>query len=426
MTEPEEPNPVARPVNRRRFLQSAGAGLLGAGAAVTIDRVVSAGATTPEQAPSPVQASGDGTLSAVPFHGEHQAGILTPRPPAAVFVAFDTFVDNKAELRDLFQEVTTQARRLTAGGAPTDLGADAPPSDSGILGPTVPADALTITVSVGASLFDDRYGLSAQKPKRLSTMEPFPNDNLNQAECHGDLMMQICAGSTDTTLHALRILAKTTRGAMVARYRIDGFVSPPRPSGAPRNLLGFNDGIAHPEVSAPAVANALLWASSDEPSWAQGGSYQAVRIIRMFTEFWDRVSVEEQENMIGRRRSNGAPLTGNAQDDIPDYASDKLGQVIPLSAHIRVANPRTPKTEENLLLRRGYNYDRGLDVNGNLDMGLIFACYQQDLVRQFQTVQKRLIDEPMVDYISPTGGGYYFVLPGVRDTNDYYASKLLA
>ncbi|MGI8667350.1 MAG: iron uptake transporter deferrochelatase/peroxidase subunit [Jatrophihabitans sp.] len=407
-------------IDRRRFLR--GAAVLAAGGAATALPLRAVDAD-PGAAPDSAASTAN---RAIDFHGQHQAGVLTGRQASAAFVACDLTTSSRAELIELLRTLTDRARALTAAARPRNLGIAGPPADSGLLGPAPVSDGLTITVGLGASAFDARFGLAGARPRRLRPMDTFGNDELDRAQCDGDLLLQICAGSTDTVLYALRELARHTRGAMQLRWRVDGFVPPLRPSGAARNLMGFKDGIANPDPTDAAAMAALVWVQpgAGEPGWATGGSYHVVRTIRMLVEFWDRVGISEQERMFGRRKDTGAPLSGSVETDQPDYSDDPTGAQIPLDSHIRLANPRTAGTDPSRLLRRAYSYDRGLDSNGNLDMGLIFNCFQQDLDRQFVAVQRRLADEPLVDYIRPTGGGYFFTLPGVRSTTDWYGSGL--
>ena len=371
----------------------------------------------------------------VPPLGAHQAGIVTPRPANGAVAAFHVIAETPADLERLFRRLTERILFLTAGGPVPELDPKLPPVDSGILGPDVSPDALTVTVSLGASLFENRPWLAPLRPRALSQMTKFPNDALDAELCHGDIAIQFCANTQETVVHALRDIVKSIPDQLVLKWMQAGsvpvIVTPPgaAPESA-RNLLGFRDGSANPDSADGALMERVVWvtAADDEPGWARGGSYQAVRLIRNFVERWDRTPLGEQERIFGRAKMSGAPLDnpGGAEADVPDFAADPDGLRIRHDSHIRLANPRTPEAEANLILRRPFNYVNGVQKNGHLDQGLLFIAWQADLEKGFVTVQRRLDGEPLEEYIKPVGGGYFFAPPGFQGGEDYLGRTLIA
>jgi deferrochelatase/peroxidase EfeB len=368
----------------------------------------------------------------IPFHGYHQAGIATPPQTVGAFASFDVTAADRRELDDLFRVLTARARFLTAGGTGPRPSPDAPPPDNGILGPGTVPDDLTITVAVGATLFDGRYGLAGRKPAQLITMRPFRHDDLDPALSQGDLLIQICARHRDATVHTTLDLLAHTQGALKPRWRLHCQRNPPRPVGIPRDWFGFKDGITNPDTTDTATMNQEVWVqpNSGEPAWTAGGTYQVLRIVHFDLANWQKVPVAQQERIFGRRKISGAPMyavSDTASDTLdPIYTNDPQGLITPLNSHVRLANPQTPRTAStSSILRRSYDYERSPDEKGDLDLGHAFCCFQREL-NTYIAMQTRLEGEALVPYISPRGGGYFFALPGVRDERDYYARALLA
>lgn len=414
-------------INRRNVLLGMGGTTLGALAAAHGAR---AEAPAVSDAPKAETEQGE----AVPFHGVHQAGITTPRPAAGIMASFASVLTSPDDFEAMLRLLTERARFLTQGGLVPEREPNLPPADSGLLGPKIEPDGLTITVGLGASLFEKYDWLSGLAPAKLERMTQFPNDALDAARCHGDISIQFCAHVQDTNIHALRDVMKSLSQYLVLSWMQEGSVPPVSPDAngntpSARNFLGFRDGSANPDSNDGSAMDRIVWVNgADEPAWTQGGSYQAVRIIRNFVERWDRAPLDQQEDFIGRRKVSGAPLDGGqgaSESDVPDYAKDPEGIVTPLHAHIRLANPRTERSQANLILRRPFNYSNGVTSSGQLDQGLLFICYQADLRAGFITVQERLNGEPLEEYLKPVGGGYFFVLPGVAGEDDFLGSALV-
>jgi deferrochelatase/peroxidase EfeB len=413
--------------NRRNILLGVGAAGSAFAAGLTAARAVEKQGEQVTDAPV-----SDKTQERQSFYGPHQAGIVTPRPAAGMIASFQVLAKTPEDVERLFKTLSSRIAFLMKGGTPPVLDNKLPPSDSGLLGPAVPPDNLTMTVSLGSSFFDQRDWLLPHKPARLIRMRAFRNDALDAELCHGDLVLQICSNTPDTNIHALRDILKNLPDLMVLHWKQEGSVpvQPPKPDGShesARNFLGFRDGSANPDATNAALMDKIVWVrrGGDEPAWSHGGTYQAVRIIRNFVERWDRTPLGEQERIIGRKKATGSPFGGNTEHDVPDYSNDPEGTMTPLDAHIRMANMRTSTSDANLILRRPFNYSNGVSKSGQLEQGLLFICYQADLEKGFITVQNQLNGEPLEEYIKPIGGGFFFTPPGPLDETDFVGRTLL-
>ncbi len=313
---------------------------------------------------------------------DHQPGVVTPPAKFAALASFDVIT---ADLAGLVDGLAGKVAAIHAGGA------------------------ATVTVGVGSTVFDDRFGLRSVRPRFLTDMPAFPNDVLDASHCGGDLLLQICA---DDAVQLKPLLDSLAVPALLRpRWRVDGFRAENRTTAAglptTRNLFGFREGAGNPDPADESLMDQHVWTGDDEPRWARGGSYQVVRLIRLATQLWNRDPVRHQEAIFGRRQAEGSPLAGGGEDSPFDYAGDPDGQLTPLDAHVRRADPRTPESRRHRILRRSYSYQRGDED------GLIFVCFQRDPETGFAGVQRRLTGEALDRYVLPFGGGYYFVPPSI-------------
>ncbi|MEM7095981.1 MAG: Dyp-type peroxidase [Actinomycetota bacterium] len=417
---------MAEQPDRRTFLTGAGAAALaGLTAACASDasgppddaiaeptsaaELAAASEPAIEEAPGP---------QPVAFRSTRQLGVLAPPQPSGLVAAFDVAVDSHDALAATLQDLSAEIERIMGGGPPVESEGFLPPVDSGVVDSSTSTTGIAITLAVGSSLFDDRFGLADRRPRELIVMPTFFNDRLVRPELsNGDLALTIAGPSQQAVTYALQQIVRVSDRRLQLRWVQDGYneLLPPGPERiAPvRNLMGFRDGTSNLDTTDESVMERHVWVSAidDEPGWAVGGTYQAVRTIRMLIEFWATAALVRQEQIFGRHRDSGAPLGQTSEGEEPIFAATRSDEGVPRRSHIRLANPRTPDAAR--ILRRGFSYANGADLEtGTLDQGLLFMCFQRSLTRGFLEVQSRLEGEPLEDYVKPVGGGLFFALPG--------------
>ena len=395
---------TARPVRRRSLLTGAA---LTAGGSLAVATAIAA-ARSDDQGVRPAEAVPVAEVGGAvePFHGPRQAGIATEPQAHAAFVAFTLRPGtDRAALGRMLRLLTDDAARLTQGRPAL---ADTEP-ELGLL----PA-RLTVTFGFGPGLYT-AAGLDDRRPASVAPLPSFRIDRLQPRWSGGDLLLQICADDPVTVAHAQRVLVKDSRPFANVRWLQQGFRrgAGVEPGGrTQRNLFGQLDGTANPRPGGP--LETAVWVP-DGPPWLRDGSTLVVRRISMNLETWDLLGRADRELAVGRRLDTGAPLTGDAEHDTPDFAATGPNglTVIPDFSHLT----RTHVGDDRLkILRRPYNYDGLPTAEGHADAGLIFASYQADVARQFLPIQRRLAERDLLnEWTTPIGSAVFAVPPGCPD-----------
>lgn len=369
--------------------------LVGTTAAVALGGMLTGFGTGKLSAPAPAATANPQGYR--PFYGKYQSGILDGQQAHAVFAGWDLHWregSKKEQLRAVLQMITDDAARLASG--------------RGVLADTEPEMAqpggeLTLTVGLGQSLLD------VAGRGQIGTLPRFAGDQLDEQYGQCDLLIQFCAQEQTVLHHAVRAVSKNLRGLGARRFAQTGFINPG--GRGFRNLFGQLDGINNPggELRESAVFG--------QPGWIENGTTLALRRFEMDLDGWDEVDGAGRDHALGRRQSDGAPLSGASVDDPVDLAAaNELGlPAIAANAHVALAKPASA---DETMHRRGYNFDGAAS-------GLLFASYQRDPATSFIPVQHRLAAADALNtWLKPVGSGLYAILPGVRE-GGYLGEALL-
>jgi deferrochelatase/peroxidase EfeB len=399
---------------------------VGAASGLAVGALAGVGGTLGAQALGSKSNADTDPMLSYPFYGEaHQAGIRTEPQRYCVYMTFDMASGAASDVQVLLARWSAGIAQLMQGkpvGQAAPTRANAVPADTGEaldLGPS----GLTVTLGLGPGIFDERFGLAHRKPALLATLPSLPSDRLDPALTGGDLSLQACADDPQVAYHAIRDLARMARDTVTTRWTVMGFgrASAGPHQQTPRNLMGFKDGTRN--VTTDADFTKHVWADPGDQAWMAGGTYQVARKIQMNIEVWDADHIGDQQTVFGRKKLDGAPLSGGSEHTTPDFhAHDASGDLrISDTAHIALA------AHENnggiKILRRSYNYTDGIDQFGQMDAGLMFIAYVND-PGNFVTLQKKLgASDRLNEYISHIGSAV-FAVPGAPRVGHYIGERL--
>ncbi|WP_141780748.1 Dyp-type peroxidase [Nocardioides albertanoniae] len=213
--------------------------------------------------------------------------MLAPPAKAAIFLTVTIRDGKEQEARDALADVAGVTRAI---------------------GFRIPEAALTCVVGIGAHAWDRMY--AAARPDGLHPFRPLAGDKHVAVSTPGDLLFHVRADRPDLCFELGRQLMVLFAGLVDTVDEVHGFRYWDQ-----RDLLGFVDGTESPTDAAESGPAALVGFEGSGDLTYAGASYVIVQKYLHDLDTWDRLSVEEQELVIGRKKLSDIELPDSVKPD---------------------------------------------------------------------------------------------------------------
>jgi putative iron-dependent peroxidase len=198
--------------------------------------------------------------------------VLTPLTQAAVFLTLTIDAGGEDRVRDVFDDLGAAVRTVAF---------------------RAPDDGLACVVGIGSDLWDRMF--SGPRPQDLHPFREVVGRTHTAPSTPGDLLVHLRARRMDLCFELARQLVDRFGPAARVVDETHGFQYFDE-----RDLLGFVDGTENPD-GARALRAAII--SDEDPAFA-GGSYVIVQKYLHDVAAWNELTVEAQEQAIGRSKSD--------------------------------------------------------------------------------------------------------------------------
>lgn len=275
--------------------------------------------------------------------------ILTVKSKYAIFLTLRIEPDGVTRVRDTLEGLTGRVRTV---------------------GSRDPESRLSVIAGIGSDAWDRLF--SGPRPRQLRPFKGYAGEVHTAPSTPGDVLLHIKAQTMDVCYEIGQILTTDFGDSVRTLEEIHGFRYFDL-----RDLTGFVDGTENPEGDA--ALEAITVSESEDPAFA-GGSYITVQRYETDMAKWNALSVEQQEAVFGRTKSENIEMDEDEK---------------PINSHIAVNQVEDAEGNQLQIVRDNMPYG---SASGTGIKGTYYIAYSKNPDITDEMLEKMFIGDPPGNY----------------------------